>query len=301
MVHTPVMTTEVVRYVLHEQSRLIVDATVGGGGHTAAILVASQDVRVLGIDRDPQALAEAEKTLKPFKERIRLVRANYTDLDQIGREQADGVLVDLGVSSLQIDRHERGFSYSKDGPLDMRMSSEGETARTLLEGTDERELSRILKHLGEVKRASRITKEIRAAVERDEMATTFDLRQAVEAALRGTAPPALLSKVFQAVRIVVNDELGNLKRFLGELMQNLNKNARIVVISYHSLEDRLVKDFFRRESRDCVCPPRTPMCTCGHAATLEVLTRRVVRPSSQEVKINPRARSARLRAARVLG
>ncbi len=301
MIHTPVMTTEVVRYLLHEQSRLIIDATVGSGGHTAAILVASQDARVLGIDRDPQALAEAEKTLKPFKERVRLVRANYTDLDQIERGKADGVLADLGVSSLQIDRHERGFSYAKDGPLDMRMSSEGETARALLERTDERELSRMLKHLGEVRRASRIAKEIRAAVERDELTTTFDLRQAVEAALRGTAPPALLSKVFQAIRIVVNDELGNLKRFLDGLVRNLSMNARIVVISYHSLEDRLVKDFFRQESRDCVCPPRTPVCTCGHIATLEVLTRRVVKPSLREVEINPRARSARLRAARVVG
>ena len=300
MIHTPVMTTEVVHYLLHEQSRLLIDATVGGGGHTAAILVANQDVRVLGIDRDPQALAEAEKTLKPFKERVRLVRANYADLHQIEQERADGVLVDLGVSSLQIDRHERGFSHASDGPLDMRMSSEGETAGALLERTDTRELSRMIKRLGEVRGASKIAKEIRAAVERNEMTTTSDLRQAVETVLRGPAPPALLSKVFQAIRIVVNDELRNLERFLDGLAAKLRKNARIVVISYHSLEDRLVKDSFRRESRDCICPPRVPVCACDHTATLEVLTRRVVKPSSQEVEANPRARSARLRAARVV-
>jgi 16S rRNA (cytosine1402-N4)-methyltransferase len=301
MIHTPVMTTEVVRYVVHEQSRLIIDATVGGGGHTAAILIANRSVHVLGIDRDPQALAEADRSLKPFEERVRLMKANYANIDQVVREPADGVLADLGVSSLQIDREERGFSYAKDGPLDMRMSRDGETAEALLERSDERELSRMLKHFGEVKGAAKIARAIRAAVARNEMATTSDLRRAVEEALRGPAPPALLSKVFQAVRIAVNDELRNLEQFLRRTLRILRKNARIVMISYHSLEDRVVKEHFRRESRQCICPPRAPVCVCGHSATLEVLTRRVVKPSLREVDVNPRARSARLRAARVVG
>ena len=302
MIHTPVMTAEVVEYLVHENSILVVDATVGTGGHTLAILEASTGLSVLGVDRDPQALREAERLLKSFKERVRFVNANYAEFDRFlsPREKPDGVLADLGLSSLQIDERQRGFSYAKDGPLDMQMSSEGPTAKTFLEQTSLRELSGVLKRYGEVSGASRIAREILAGVEKGRMNTTYDLRDAVDSAVRGKSTPALLSKVFQAIRIVINDELQNLARFLGGLVDRLNKNARIVVVSYHSLEDRRVKEFFRRESRDCICPPRTPVCTCHHAATLEILTPRVVRPSPREIEVNPRARSARLRAARVL-
>jgi 16S rRNA (cytosine1402-N4)-methyltransferase len=204
------------------------------------------------------------------------------------------------VSSLQLDTPVRGFSHGKDGPLDMQMSQDGRTAKMLIESADRAEIATVLKRYGEVADAVRIAKAIRYAVDQDAMNTTRDLANAVDSAMRGRSTPTLLSKVFQSIRIAVNDELRNLKKFLEVLIGCLNGNARIVVISYHSLEDRMVKTFFKRESKDCLCPPRAPVCVCRHKATLEVLTRRVVKPSAEEVRRNPRARSARLRAARVL-
>jgi len=303
MIHISVMKTEAVRYLLHRDSQLVIDATVGAGGHAVAILAARENVHVIGVDRDPQILVEANKTMANFEGRFRLVNGNYAEIgDVLERNQkADGVLVDLGVSSLQIDLSTRGFSYSVEGPLDMRMSDSGSTAKVLLEKTDEAELTSILQKYGEVTGARRISRAIRAAVDRDEMNSTFDLRSAVESALRGTAQPSLLSKVFQAIRIVVNDELGNLERFLESLVGVLRTNARVVVIAYHSLEDRIVKDFFVRESHDCICPPHIPVCVCEHRAVFEVLTRKVVKPTKEETERNPRARSARLRAARFIG
>jgi 16S rRNA (cytosine1402-N4)-methyltransferase len=302
MNHTPVMATEVVDYLLHENSRLILDATVGNGGHTMAILRASRDVCVLGVDRDPEALRETERVLDSSMARVRLVRANYADLDQIlpGHEKVDGALADLGVSSMQLDRAERGFSHSKKGPLDMRMSDEGRTAKAFLETVGESELTNVLRQYGEVTGARRIARAIAQAAREGDMNTTTDLKNAVDSAVRGKSAPALLSRVFQAVRIAVNDELRNLERFLSRVVRHLHKDGRIVMISYHSLEDRLIKSFFKRESTDCICPPAVPVCKCDHRASVEVLTPRVVRPSSREVEHNPRARSARLRAARVL-
>jgi len=296
------MTTEVLEFLLHERSRLIVDATVGIAGHATAILSARPDIQLVGIDRDPNALQQAKLILKNFSNRVRLVNANYSDMDRVllPDERADGVFADLGLSSLQLDTGPRGFSYATDGPLDMRMSQDGLTARELLETTDADDLAQLLREYGEVDGPRRIANKIHAAVAGGEMNTTGDLRKAIDSALRGTAPPALLSKVFQAIRIAVNDELGGLKRFLVGLVGRLNRHAAIVVISYHSLEDRLVKEFFRRESRDCICPPQAPVCACDHHATLQVLTRRVVKPSRQEIASNPRARSAKLRAARVV-
>jgi 16S rRNA (cytosine1402-N4)-methyltransferase len=302
MIHTPVMTAETVEHLLHDRARLIFDGTVGAGGHAAAVLEASVDVRVVGVDCDPDALGEAQRALERFGERVVLVRDNYAEVDRILRRygKADGALVDLGVSSLQIDRAQRGFSYSKDGPLDMQMSKQGRSARVLLEESSDLEMTQILETYGEISGARRIARSIRRAVEQGEMKSTQDLRKAVDSAMHGRAAPSVLSKVFQAVRIAVNDEIENLRRFLNSVGRNLEKDARIVVISYHSLEDRVVKDFFRRESTDCICPPASPVCTCGHRATLHTLTRRVVRPRREEIELNPRARSARLRAARVL-
>lgn len=302
MIHTPVMTAEVVRHLLHDHSRLILDGTVGTGGHTAAILDASASVRVLGVDCDPDALREAHNLLEHFGERVQLIRGNYADVDRIlvDHGKVDGALVDLGVSSLQIDRAQRGFSYNRDGPLEMQMAKKGKSAKALLEQSSDVELARILQSYGEIRGSLRIARWIRDAVERGEMDSTQDLRRAVESALRGGSTPSVLSKVFQAIRIAVNDEIENLRHFLNAVGRNLQEEARIVVISYHSLEDRLVKDFFKQESRDCVCPPATPVCVCHHRATLEILTRRVVTPSPEEIEINPRARSAKLRAVRVL-
>ncbi|MDH3214730.1 MAG: 16S rRNA (cytosine(1402)-N(4))-methyltransferase RsmH [Candidatus Krumholzibacteria bacterium] len=303
MSHKPVMVQETLTYLLHDNSQSILDATVGCGGHTMAILKADPSVRVLGIDRDAQALRDAQRMLKAFATRIRLVETNFVDVGKVLSEwgRVDGILADLGVSSLQLDTSSRGFSYSKDGPLDMKMSPEGRTARMLLQETQHSDLAQILRQYGEVSGATRIARSIRRAVERNNMRTTRDLAIAIDSALPGVATPALLSKVFQAVRIAVNDELRNITEFLERVFTYVNQNARIVIISYHSLEDRLIKDFFRRESKDCLCPTAVPVCTCDHSARLEVLTRRVVKPSVEEITRNTRARSARLRAARVLG
>jgi 16S rRNA (cytosine1402-N4)-methyltransferase len=302
MIHTPVMTAEVVEYLLHDRAKLILDGTVGTGGHATAILEASAGVRVLGVDCDPDALREAEAALARFGKRVELFRDNYAEIDRIlhGHGKADGALLDLGVSSLQIDRAVRGFGYNRDGPLDMQMSKQGRSAKDLLMQSTDDEIARILETYGEISGARRIARSIRDAVERREMESTQDLRKAVNSALRREAPAHLLSRIFQAIRIAVNGEIENLRRFLDAVGRNLSKDARIVVISYHSLEDRLVKDFFRQESRDCICPPHTPVCACGHRATIRVLTQRVVKPQPEEIAGNPRARSARLRAASVI-
>jgi 16S rRNA (cytosine1402-N4)-methyltransferase len=231
------------------------------------------------------------------------VRASYTELPRLSAiwGRFDGALLDLGLSSLQLDVPERGFSYSKDGPLDMRMSGEGVTAAAFIGGMSEMALADIMRRFGEVTGASRIVRTIKAASSGGRLESTGDLKRAVETAVGGRASPALLSKVFQAVRIALNGELDNLRAFLGSILRHVNPDARLVFVSYHSLEDAAVKDFFKFESSDCVCPPRTPVCVCGHRASLEVLTRRIVKPSESEVDANPRARSARLRAARVVG
>lgn len=302
MIHTPVMVDEVLTYLLHAHSRFVVDATIGCGGHTMAILNASQNIKVLGIDRDPEALNEAGKLLARFSDRVRLEHANYIKLGRLLSEQErpDGVLVDLGLSSLQLDRAARGFSYLKDGPLDMQMGGAERTAAALLRKVDTAELATILKQFGDVRRASRIARAIRRAADQGKMTTTHDLKKSIDSLSGRESGPNLLSKVFQAIRIAVNDELTNIRKFLGRIVEQLNDNARIVVISYHSAEDRIVKDFLKQESTGCVCPPKVPVCSCEHKATLEVLTRRVVKPSKVEVERNSRARSARLRAARVL-
>jgi 16S rRNA (cytosine1402-N4)-methyltransferase len=210
------------------------------------------------------------------------------------------VLLDFGVSSLQLDEPSRGFSYLNDGPLDMRMSAEGATAAEFIADISDAELSAILKRYGEVTRPSRIAKRIKRASDRGELSSTLDLKTAVDGALGGRAAPAVLSKVFQAVRIALNGELENIEKLLGAIRGCVNEDARLVFISYHSLEDRLIKEFLRRESSDCVCPPAAPVCGCGHTASLELLTRRVVKPAPPEIRNNPRARSARLRAASVI-
>ena len=299
--HTPVMVEEILRYLLHDGSSLVLDATVGCGGHARAILDANTSVELIGVDRDGEALEQAREVLAPYKSRVRLVRASYVDLDRtLEGRKVDGALLDLGISSLQLDRPQRGFAYSREGPLDMRMSDEGQTARSLIERVDVTGLSDVLKCYGEVTGASKIARAIRTAVDKDSMATTFDLKNAVDTAFGGKAPPSVLSKVFQAIRIAVNHETENVQGFLDAAPRYVRQDSRLVFVAYHSLEDRLIKDFLKRESTDCLCPPKVPTCVCGHEASLEVLTRRVVKPLPEEIRKNPRARSARLRAARVI-
>jgi 16S rRNA (cytosine1402-N4)-methyltransferase len=296
------MTREVVHYLIHEKTRLVLDGTAGCGGHSRAILEAAPRVRVIGVDTDVQALRIAERTLAPYGSRVRLVEKSYTDLRAImdESEKLDGALLDFGISSLQLDEPLRGFSYLREGPLDMRMSATGPTAAEMIERASEMDIAAVLRNYGEVSGASRIARSIKRASAEDRLATTTDLKLAVDAAVGGRSNPALLGKVFQAVRIAVNGELDNIRVFLDSILDCLNPEARLVFVSYHSLEDRMIKEFFKRESSACICPPRTPVCVCAHTASLEILTRHVVKPAESEVARNPRARSARLRASRVI-
>lgn len=304
--HTPVLAAEVIRHLACRPGGRYIDGTVGGGGHAVAILEASRpDGQLLGIDRDPQALRAAAERLAPYAERVTLVRGNFAQMEDLamaaGWYEANGILLDLGVSSPQLDTPGRGFSYQHEAPLDMRMDpSIKQTAADLVNQASEAELTRILREYGEERWASRISRFIVAARRREPIVTTMQLVEIIKAAIpaggrREGGHPA--RRTFQALRIAVNDELRSLERGLAAACRLLAPGGRLVVISFHSLEDRLVKRFFQERSRGCVCPPGLPVCACGRRAELRVLTRRAVVPAGPEVEANPRARSARLRAA----
>jgi len=298
MRHVPVMVEEVVQYLLHDHSRVVVDATVGLGGHTEALLKAAPGLRVIGVDRDVRALEAAALRLSPFADRVRLVRGRVGDLGAAlpGEGLVDGILLDLGVSSPQIDDPARGFAFGTSGSLDMRMGAEGETAREMLRRMSEDEIAEMLRAYGEVTRAGRVARAIRVAAAADALQTTGHLRDAVHTALGRGVSPSELARVFQAVRIALNSELDDLRVFLDTVLGRLAPGGRLVVLAYHSLEDRMVKTFVRDESATCVCPPSVPMCVCGRTPRVRPLTRRALRPTQAEIAANPRARSARLRA-----
>jgi 16S rRNA (cytosine1402-N4)-methyltransferase len=282
-----------------ERGGLFVDATVGAGGHAEALLEAGPRVRLLGLDRDPDALAAARVRLARFGERVALRQADFGDLDLVLSDDPApaGVLADLGVSSMQLDRAERGFSFRRDGPLDMRMGKSGRSAADVVATASVEELTRIFRDFGEERMAGKIARGIVAERARGPITTTRQLARVVaeQKGSREKIDPA--TRVFQALRIEVNQELVALARFLAAAVARLQQGGRVAVISYHSLEDRIVKDTFRRESGVCLCPPRLPACVCGARKALEVLTRRPIRPSEAEIGRNPRSRSARLRAA----
>ena len=280
-----------------------VDGTVGAGGHAAAIMdAASPGGTLIGMDKDAQALERARARLERFGADVRLVQSDYAahgrgvcrELDFV---PVHGILLDLGLSSLQLEEPDRGFSFQREGPLDMRFDTEQElTAEQIVNEYDERELTDILQRFGEEPRARRIARRI---IERRPLHTTTELAKVVEEAVGGRARrqshPA--TRTFQALRIAVNQELLSLADALPEAYGLLGDLGRLAVLSYHSLEDRIVKSFIQRESRDCVCPPRQPACTCEHRAGLRSVSRGAVRPSPEEVADNPRSRSARLRVA----
>ena len=304
--HEPVLVDEVLRFLSPRPGGVYVDGTVGAGGHSNAILAATGGrCRVIGIDRDPEALAAARQALAPWGDAVRLVHANFADLETVLAELAedlvDGVLLDLGVSSMQLDRPERGFSFHQDAPLDMRMDpTQGPTAADLVNEMDEAELARVLREYGEERWASRIARFIVEERQRRPITTTGQLEAVVKAAIpaaarrRGGHPAR---RTFQALRIAVNDELRSLARVIEPAARRLRADGRLVIISFHSLEDRIVKQAFRRLSQGCTCPPGA-LCECGGDTVLEILTRRPVTASEHEVRRNPRARSAKLRAAR---
>src|SRR5262245_11344893 len=297
-VHVPVMVGQVVRGLRPRPGARLVDATVGLGGHAEALLDAAPGARLLGLDRDPAALAVAAGRLGRFADRIHLRPGSFAEvaaaLADEGWDGADAVLLDLGVSSLQLDTPARGFSFRQAGPLDMRMDPASElTAATVVNTWDERALTSAIAELGEEPRARAVA---RAIVRARPLESTGHLADVVARAVGGGRPglhPA--TRTFQAIRIVVNDELGVLERFLANGWQRLRPGGRLAILAYHSLEDRRVKEAFRRWAASCLCPPGLPVCTCGWTATVRVLTARPLRPTAEEIAANPRARSARLR------
>lgn len=304
--HLPVLLAEVREWLAPQRGGVFVDATVGLGGHAEALLEESPDVQLIGIDRDSAALERAAQRLERFGSRVRLVRANFHHLERalagLGAVAVAGVLADLGVSSLQLETAARGFSFRRDGPLDMRMGMSDVTAADLVNETAEGELERIFRDYGEERQARRIARAIVRARAEKPFETTGELKRLIDrvkgprAAREERIDPA--TRVFQALRIAVNEELAGLARFIEEAVSLLESGGRLVVISYHSLEDRIVKNTLRDLARGEIDPVTGR--SRSESRLIEVLTRKPVRPSEEEVAFNPRARSARLRAARRL-
>jgi len=296
--HVPVMVVQVVGGLRPRPGAHLVDGTVGLGGHAAALLDAAPDSMLLGIDHDPEALAVAGERLRPFGDRVHLRRGSFARLDEhlaaLGWAHADGILLDLGVSSPQLDRSQRGFSLRHDGPLDMRMDPAGElTAATIVNEWDEEDLARVLAEYGEEPRARAVA---RAIVRARPLSTTRALARVVApVAVHPATGRDPATRTFQALRIAVNDELGALDAVLDRGWEWLAPGGRAAILSYHSLEDRRVKLAFRRWAARCICPPGIPVCRCGWWPRVRVLTPRPLRPVDAEIQRNPRARSARLR------
>ncbi|UCH60186.1 MAG: 16S rRNA (cytosine(1402)-N(4))-methyltransferase RsmH [Anaerolineales bacterium] len=299
--HQPVLYHEIIRVLRPQRGGRYIDCTVGAGGHAAGILRASSpDGCLLGLDVDPIAIDLANEYLVEFGHRAILVRDSYlniqTHLVKLGWNDVSGIVMDLGVSSMQLDTTERGFSFQTEAPLDMRFNPDNPLkASELVNRLPEEELAAIIYRYGDEKRSRQVA---RAIVSNRPVNTTRDLARIVAGATTSRRPgmhPA--TKTFQALRIAVNRELETLETALPIMLEALATGGRLAVIAFHSIEDRIIKQYFRRESQDCLCPPRQPVCTCGHRATLKVITRKPVRPQIEEVEQNPRARSARLRVA----
>ncbi len=321
--HVPVMLDEVLKFLRPESGGLYIDGTLGGGGHTAAILAQSvPEGRVLGIDTDEQALQRVRVRLADFVDSGRLVlaRGNFADMGRVARENGfasvQGILLDLGFSSDQMDDPQRGFSFSADGPLDMRLDQSLDISATdLVNDASEQELADIFWKYGEEKRSRQIARRIVREREQGAITRTAQLAKIASAGVpfkQGTIHPA--TRVFQALRIAVNQELERLEAVLPQILDLLDTQdsdvaqmsggsrggGRMAVIAFHSLEDRIVKEFVRREATDCLCPPRMPVCICGHKARLHILTTKPLTPGIQEIERNPRARSAKLRVAEAI-
>jgi len=303
--HQSVLLEETLRVLQAQENEMFADATLGMGGHTQAILETAKNIRVIGIDQDMEAIGFAKERLKNFGERFQVYHANFSEIKEVLREaeieKVDGILADLGVSSLQFDSAERGFSFRFDAPLDMRMNAddEMETAAELLENLTEEEIANIIYNFGE-ERASR--KIARWIVEKrksgEPIKTTKQLADLVQRAIgrgkKDKVHPA--TRTFQALRIAVNRELDILEDFIRDAVDVLKKDGRLAVITFHSLEDRIVKQTFQKLSGKCFCPPRIPRCVCGAEKKIEILTRKPIAPNESEIEENPRARSAKLRA-----
>ncbi len=301
--HVPVLYDEVLAGLDVRPGQRYIDGTLGAGGHAAGILAASApDGQLLGLDADPEAAEFARKILAPFGERLIVRVANFRRLSKVaeplGFGQVAGILLDLGFSSRQLADAGRGFSFSLEGPLDMRLNpTQGQSAAELVNDLPEAELADVLWRYGEERHSRRIARAIVAA---RPLETTGQLADVVARTIgrREKIHPA--TRTFQALRIAVNEELEALAEALPQARDLLQPGGRLAVIAFHSLEDRLVKRFFRRQAQDCICPPELPVCSCEHRATLRIVTRKPIRPAADEIEQNPRSRSARLRIAQRL-
>lgn len=295
---------EVILRLRPEGPGIWIDGTVGGGGHAERLLKADPELRLIGVDQDEEALEAATRRLAPYADRMRLNHGNFRDVARLVASETEtmpvrGVLLDLGVSSYQLDEHGRGFSFRRSTPLDMRMGGTAggrSTAADVLNEASQDELGRIFREYGEERHWRALAREVVKRRSTEPFASSDDFVAACTVVLGGGLSAATKARLFQALRIAVNDEVGALEEALPAFRDLLSPDGRFVVIAYHSLEDRLVKNAFREWSRDCVCPPELPMCRCRGVALGRVLTKKPVRPSPVEVDRNPRARSARLRA-----
>lgn len=301
--HVPVLYDQVMFWLQPRPGERYIDGTVGGAGHARGILERSApDGRLLALDADAEAIERAQQVLAPFEDRVELVHSNFSRLkdvvEQIGFAPVMGILLDLGISSWQLASKERGFSFQLDGPLDMRFDTNQElTADVAVNQMPVDELADLLWRYGEERQARQIA---RAIVAHRPIRGTAELAQVIRSAVKYHDKINPATRSFQAIRIWVNRELEALREALLQTRDILASGGRLVVISFHSLEDRLVKQFLQMESRDCICPPEAPVCLCGHKATFKILTRKPIRPTEEEVKSNPRSRSARLRVAEKL-
>lgn len=297
--HQPVLYNEIIHLLRPHRAGRYVDCTVGAGGHAWGILQACEpDGLLLGFDVDTYALQLARKHLESFSNRATLVHSSFTNLSKelnaVGWHMVDGILLDLGISSMQLDIPERGFSFRKDALLDMRFDLRNPMrAIDLVNNLSEKELADVLYTFGEERRSRQVA---RAIVQARPLETTHQLASVVAKTTssgRKRMHPA--TRTFQALRIAVNQELDALREVLPKAISSLTPKGRLAVISYHSLEDRIVKHYLRNESKDCICPPKQPICDCGHTASISIITKRPIRPQDGEIERNPRARSARLR------
>lgn len=301
--HIPVMSREVIDYLSVNKGGIYLDLTLGLGGHAIEILKSDPDVKLIGIDIDSEALSIAGERLKNYKDRIHIVHGNFADLDLIlsenGISKVDKILADLGVSSIQLDKAERGFSFRLESNLDMRMDqSTGRPISYELNNESFDNLVKIIREFGEERWARRIAKNIVIEREKSPITTTKQLADLiVKSVPRSNEDIHPATRTFQALRIYKNNELDNLKIGLDKAIRALKIGGRICVISFHSLEDRIVKDMFRTLEKGCVCPPKTPKCVCGKKSTVKIITKKPLTPSEEEIKLNPRSRSAKMRVA----
>ena len=302
--HQPVLVDEVISFLVTDKSGAYVDCTAGLGGHLKALAGnLNETARLYGIDKDDEALTDAKKNLGDIEQEVELVKGSYEDIERVAVELAeknfDGALLDLGLSSLQLDDPKRGFSFSADSALDMRFDPSGDilTAADLVNELNEKDLARVIKEYGEERRAGPIAATIVRERQREMIGSNLQLAQLVKQVVHPPHQNKSLARVFQALRIAVNNELETLQSALPKIVNMLKKGGRVAVISYHSLEDRIVKNTFRELSRSCNCLPAYPRCICGANEQVKVLTKRPVYPTEQEISSNPRARSARMRVA----